>query len=332
MKAPKVLFAYCKELGRSLSISEARAEYFAIDQEKRKRFSFSCSDQNCGVLISGVNYHVKAEDGVKFREAHYRSPHPHNPACEWVQFTDDVGQNESVLKSGNDHKGGKARLKLSDYINSFDPLIESSDSKESSDTKQSTSVNLSNDSSRNVGSSANRRWNRYTRTNQLQRLIDSWQETKKKLSFDEQMALTLNIVNLGEVYQHRYITHINKGIPNEYHGVIYGGGRLVKRYGRGFLFQFFDKCDNKPISIYVNKDVMNKGKFGHYVDEILSMDNVRYFQLFLLNPTRTERVNNKKQTVVELEITHLRQLAIYYELNSNTLDESSIGNDGCKPI
>ncbi|MCZ5990014.1 hypothetical protein O4N65_24995, partial [Vibrio parahaemolyticus] len=61
------------------------------------------------------------------------------------------------------------------------------------------------------------------------------------------------------------------------------------------------------------------------------MDNVRYFQLFLLNPTRTERVNNKKQTVVELEITHLRQLAIYYELNSNTLDESSIGNDGCKP-
>ncbi|MEF1268358.1 hypothetical protein [Vibrio campbellii] len=281
MKAPKVLFAYCKELGRSLSISEARAEYFAIDQEKRKRFSFSCSDQSCGVLISGVNYHVKAEDGVKFREAHYRSPHPHNPACEWVQFTDDVGQNESVLKSGNDHQGGKARLKLSDYINSFDPLIESSDSKESSDTKQSTSVNLSNDSSRNVGSSANRRWNRYTR---------------------------------------------------KYHGVIYGGGRLVKRYGRGFLFQFFDKCDNKPISIYVNKDVMNKGKFGHYVDEILSMDNVRYFQLFLLNPTRTERVNNKKQTVVELEITHLRQLAIYYELNSNTLDESSIGNDGCKPI
>ncbi|MEF1169572.1 hypothetical protein QTO07_20990, partial [Vibrio campbellii] len=163
MKAPKVLFAYCKELGRSLSISEARAEYFAIDQEKRKRFSFSCSDQSCGVLISGVNYHVKAEDGVKFREAHYRSPHPHNPACEWVQFTDDVGQNESVLKSGNDHQGGKARLKLSDYINSFDPLIESSDSKESSDTKQSTSVNLSNDSSRNVGSSANRRWNRYTR-------------------------------------------------------------------------------------------------------------------------------------------------------------------------
>ncbi|MDN4712634.1 hypothetical protein QYZ44_28515 [Vibrio parahaemolyticus] len=56
------------------------------------------------MLISGVNYHVKAEDGVKFREAHYRSPHPHNPACEWVQFTDDVGQNESVLKSGNDHQ------------------------------------------------------------------------------------------------------------------------------------------------------------------------------------------------------------------------------------
>ncbi|HIF6147733.1 TPA: hypothetical protein ACX3IV_004809 [Vibrio parahaemolyticus] len=58
MKAPKVLFAYCKELGRSLSISEARAEYFAIDQEKRKRFSFSCSDQSCGVLNITVLFMV----------------------------------------------------------------------------------------------------------------------------------------------------------------------------------------------------------------------------------------------------------------------------------
>lgn len=65
MSKTKVLFAYCHELGRCLSIDEARTEFFSRKPEERKRFTFSCSDRNCDVTISGVNYHVKAEDGEK---------------------------------------------------------------------------------------------------------------------------------------------------------------------------------------------------------------------------------------------------------------------------
>lgn len=69
MSKTKVLFAYCHELGRCLSIDEARTEFFSRKPEERKRFTFSCSDRNCDVTISGVNYHVKAEDGEKFKAA-----------------------------------------------------------------------------------------------------------------------------------------------------------------------------------------------------------------------------------------------------------------------
>lgn len=51
MSKTKVLFAYCHELGRCLSIDEARTEFFSRKLEERKRFTFSCSDRNCNVTI-----------------------------------------------------------------------------------------------------------------------------------------------------------------------------------------------------------------------------------------------------------------------------------------
>lgn len=68
---------------------------------------------------------------------------------------------------------------------------------------------------------------------------------------------------------------------------------------------------------------MAKGRFGHYIDEILDTKNVRYFRIFLLNPVVSERENSTGKSVINLEISKLRQLAIYYELNSSREDESS---------
>ena len=102
MSKTKVLFAYCHELGRCLSIDEARTEFFSRKPEERKRFTFSCSDRNCNVTISGVNYHVKAEDGEKFKAAHFRSPHPHKFGCEWVAFTEDAEQDRRPDESEAD--------------------------------------------------------------------------------------------------------------------------------------------------------------------------------------------------------------------------------------
>ena len=323
MKKTKVLFAYCKELKRSISIDEARVEYFFRKKEERKRFTFSCSDRNCGVLISGVNYHVMAEDGIKFIAAHYRSPHEHKSCCEWVQFTAEVEQAQSYDESDEDFNEKRARLKLKDYVNYFDPLIEDSEKIET-DT-ETTVVSSTESAARNDGqnnSKGNSRWRHYTRTNQLQRLIDTWQEAKEKLSYDEYISLKLHVTNHGKVPFYKYITRINNGVSNQYNGVVFGGGYLKQRYGSGFLFYFFDKIDDKNVHLYVSKDIMNKGRFKHYINEILNTKNVRYFRLFLLNPSMSEREDSNGRITINLEISNLRQLAIYYELKTNTSAES----------
>ncbi|EEG9878450.1 hypothetical protein AAET24_003992 [Salmonella enterica] len=330
MPKTKVLFAYCHELEKIVSINDARTEFFSIKPEERKRFTFSCSDRNCNVIISGVNYHIKAEDGVKFRAAHFRSPHPHMFGCEWTQFTDDADQDRRPDEAEHDFTERKARRKLTDCINCFDPSIDDPDA-EASGSGLPTSLGLVMPTVGIVhpGAGDGSRWSHYTRTNQLQRLVDSWQEAKEKLPFNEFMALRIKVINIGQVHLNKYITHIQKGVTNQYNGVVYGGGTLVHRYGRGFLIKFFDRYDDKSIRLYVDKDVMSKGGFGHYVDEILNTENVRYFRVFLLNPIASERKNSTGQSVINLEILKLRQLAIYYELNSSKEDEAvSAGKDG----
>ena len=330
MPKTKVLFAYCHELKRSVSIDEARTEFFSAEEEKRKKFTFSCSDRHCKVTISGVNYHVKAEDGHKYKAAHFRSPHPHLFGCEWTQFTEEAEQDRQPDESDGDFTERKARLKLTDYITCFDPSIDDHDAEPASSGQLPSNVSVNSPSaSGSSGEGKSTRWSQYTRTNQLQRLVDSWQEAKKKLSHTELRAQRLTVVNHGQIFTHRYITHINNGLTNQYDGVVYGGGTLIKRYGRGFLIRFIDQHDERPIFLYVNKDMMAKGGFSHYVDEILKTENVRYFRIFLLNPFISEKENSVGKPVINLEISKLRQLAIYYELNSKTEDESgSVENDG----
>lgn len=270
---------------------------------------------------------------MKFRAAHFRSPHPHMPGCEWTQFTDDAGQEQRPDETEHDFTERKARQKLTDYINCFDPSIDDPDAEASVPGLSPSPVPVvPTVGTLCSGDTDGSRWSRYTRTNQLQRLVDSWQEAREKLSYHEFMALRIKVINHGQVQLNKYITHIQKGVTNQYNGVVYGGGKLVRRYGRGFLINFFDRHDGKSIRLYVDKDVMATGRFGHYVDEILSTENVRYFRVFLLDPTVSERENSSGKSVINLGIVRLRQLAIYYELNSSKEDESvSAGKTGDNP-
>ncbi|MEO5523425.1 hypothetical protein ABI309_11640 [Citrobacter youngae] len=323
MSKTKVLFAYCHELDRCISIDEARAEFFSIKPLDRQRFTFSCSDRNCNVIISGVNYHVKAEDGKKFKVAHFRSPHPHNLRCEWMQFSEEANQPRQANETEADYTERKARQKLNDFINYFDPCADERDSGQKKSV-QLTSLSQVNNPVKydDFSNYESHKWSRYTRTNQLQRLVDTWQEAKKTLTYDEFITLRLRVTNYGKVYFHEYITHIQKGLKNQYAGVIFGGGSLVKRYGRGFLIQFFDKYNDKPIRLYIDKNLMEKGRFGNYIDDILETENVRYFRVFLLNPEVSEKKDRTGKPVINIEISNLRQLAIYYELNSSEDNDS----------
>lgn len=215
----------------------------------------------------------------------------------------------------------KARQKLTDYINCFDPCT---DEKEAEQNKSGQPVPLAHVKNpiRDDDSSTDKahKWSRYTRTNQLQRLVDTWQKARETLTYNEFRALRLRVLRHGQVYLHEYITHIQKGLTNQYAGVIFGGGALMKRYGRGFLINFFDKHDGNPVRLYIDKNLMEKGRLGHYIDDILGTENVRYFRIFLLNPNVSERKDRAGKPVINLEISSLRQLAIYYELNSSIDD------------
>jgi hypothetical protein len=332
MLPTKVLFAYCDELKRSISIAEARTAFFSMEAGKRKRFTFTCSDRNCKVNISAVNYHVKAEDGNKFRAAHFRSHLPHKFGCEWIQFTEDTEQGIRTDEAESDFTERKARQKLTDWINSFDPSIDDADTKSAGPSRSISAISGGSEARNAAENGVNSRWSKYTRTNQLQRLMDSWQEAKTKLPTEIFQTPRINIINDGQVYLHKYVTRIKSGITNEFGGVVYGGGTLLRRYGMGFLINFYDKKDGKPVRLYVSKDIMKQGGSAHYIDEILNTQNVRYFRIFLLNPTISENKNNEGAPVINLEISKLRQIAIYYELNSKTEDEQgSAESNGDSP-
>lgn len=327
----KVLFAYCHELKRSVSIDEARVEYFAVEESKRKRFVFSCSDRHCNVAVTGVNYHVKAEDGQKFKTAHFRAHTPHIAACEWRKFEEEREQGKRADESERDYSERKIKRKLSDYIDSFDPFTGDAEDNVSkvdgSTTGSKQAVSGDEPKEREAGA----RRSQYTRTNRLQRFIDSWQEAKTTLPDDEFRALTFNLANYGRVSYHDYVTHIKNGVSNEYSGVIYGGATLVKRYGAGFLLRFYDEVNERTVKLYVSKDVVNKSRQGHYVNDILSTTGARFFKVFLLNPTYSDKTDARGELVTNLEITDLRQMVIYlgHAVNSKTDDDSvSEENDG----
>lgn len=333
MPAKKVLVAFCHELGCNVTIDDARRAYFALEQKDRKRFRFSCSDRHCNVTMSGVNYHVKAEDGDKFKAAHFRSPHPHTPGCEWNQFTSDIEQDIQPGETKDDFTERKARQKLRDDINYFDASLDNDTSTGIPSLRPVNTPAPEPKPDESSNSKKNTRWSKYTKTTVLQRLIDFWQEAKNTLPHKEFMKLRIHVKGIGSVYLNRYITHIQNGLTNQYEGVIYGGGHLVRRYGRGFLFSYFDKHEEKDVSLYVDKEIMTSGNgMSNYLHEILETENVRYFRVFLLNPSWSQSINKVGDLVINLHITTVKQLVIFYELNSSKEHEStSAENDGDNP-
>ncbi|ENN8378616.1 hypothetical protein ACAX46_004082 [Providencia rettgeri] len=315
----KVVVAYCHELEHCVSIDDARREFFYLDENKRKRFNFSCSDRQCNALISGVNYHVKAEEGQKFKAAHFKTPHPHKHSldCEWIKFTEEIElPTKREGESDAEFKERKARQKLNDWITHFNPTPDDDNQNIVDRPPNVNPAHLANThiNENRLDNKAPQKFSEYTRTNQLQRLINTWMDAKKNLSNEEFYSLNITIPIYRKIPLYKYITYIGKGLTNEYEGVIYGNARLRQRYEKGFLLDFYPTFENKKIELYVSKDIMNNSRLGHYVDEILKDEEADYFQVFMLNPTSEIRKNKYDKEVIQLKIENLRNFAIYLKI------------------
>ncbi|ORC59140.1 ATPase, partial [Pseudomonas floridensis] len=119
--------AFCVELQQELSIAAARREYFS-QEPPRKRFEFLCSNEACralGAKVTGVRYDVKPQDNPTFVAAHFRanSHYDHHPDCEWVDADADFPADDAVDAQDPQAALRKAKRKLDDYIDVFDPTI-----------------------------------------------------------------------------------------------------------------------------------------------------------------------------------------------------------------
>lgn len=304
--------AFCVELQQEMSIAGARREYFS-QELPRKRFEFLCSNEACramGAKVTGVRYDVKPQDNPTFVAAHFRAnPHyDHHPDCEWVDADADEPVEEQV--DANDPQAAlrKAKRKLDDYIDVFDPTIKEP-AKEKSGVKKAGSPAPAPAVSTAPVPPAEPKAPRYseTRTNNLERLVDSYRQARAELSPEEFKLLKLRIPGQGELSLRSYFRHIKYAQLGDNGRVLYGGGLVEQRYGQGFKFKFFDRLEGKLVTLYVSPAQMLAYRSSRYISELLShADQVKFFTVYALG-TLTKSPSGKSFSV---EVDDLRHLAI----------------------
>lgn len=308
MKTSKsITRAFCVELQAELSIVAARREYFSQEMP-RTRFSFLCSTEACrerGVKITGVRYDVKPQENPTFVAAHFRANpnYEHCAECEWVD--EDATEEATVAGETEDQSAlRKAKRKLDDYIDVFDPTIKEK-------TKAEPALARSGEVRRTQPQPPSPATDRFkqpepsaTRTHNFERLVDSFRQAQAQLTKEEFSLLTLRVPGQGEMTLRAYFRHIKFAQTGDERRVLYGGG-LVERYGAGFKFKFFDRLQGKLATLYVSPAQMQAYRSARYISELLShADEVRFFTVFALG-TLVASPSGKSFSVVIEDLRHL---------------------------
>jgi hypothetical protein len=299
--------AFCVELEQELSIVAARREYFS-QEPPRARFSFLCSSEPCranGVKITGVRYDVKPQEHPTFVAAHYRANpnYEHHPDCEWVDADvalplADETEAEGALR--------KLKRKLDDYIDVFDPTLKERPKQTAPRDKPYTDSPEEADAASPSTAMLEAKQDKQNRTNNLERLVDSFRQAQATLTKEELALLTLRVPGQGEMSLRAYFRHIKFAQLNDERRVLYGGG-LVERYGIGFKFKFFDRLQGKLVTLYVSPAQMQAYRSSRYLIELLShAEEVRFFTVFALG----KLVTSPSGKSISVEIEDLRHLAI----------------------
>lgn len=308
----RILYAYCQELGEVVNINTARRN-FACEEPLLLRYHFFCDDPHCAlpkVRISGVNYQAPAAESPKFVTAHFRTWDKHHSECQWQVDPDGVallpGETEDEAKQR------QLRRKLSDLVNVFDPTLDDDDEVGRLVRVRDNPIALLDlerihprTRNRDI---ANHGVGGETRTNQLDRLVETYREAKDKLSSDDFRALEIRIVREGTLKLNEYFCHISNTSYETRDRVIYGGATLLEpRYGSGFKFKFYDKVANTTVFLYISKDKMANYRFRKYINLTLSKaEDVKYFTVYVLGRLVAGRTQGNTDLVVE----DLRHLAI----------------------
>lgn len=311
MKTSKsITRAFCVELHQELSIVAARREYFS-QELPRARFNFLCSTEACraqGVKITGVRYDVKPQEHPTFVSAHFRANpnYEHHADCEWVDEAEPAADTLEGQETETESALRKAKRKLDDYIDVFDPALKERVKAQPAAARPDEGEDAKPAEVRAVSDTPKPKQSAETRTNNLERLVDSFRQAQAQLTKEEFALLGLRVPGLGEVSLRSYFRHIKFALLGDERRVLYGGG-LVERYGIGFKFKFFDRLQGKRVTLYVSPAQMQAYRSSRYISELLShADEIRFFTVFALG-TLNASPSGKSFSV---EIEDLRHLAI----------------------
>lgn len=304
--------AFCVELQQELSIAAARREYFS-QEPPRARFEFLCSTEACralGAKITGVRYDVKPQDNPTYVAAHFRAnPHyDHDASCEWVGEPEEDEAPAAADSTDPQAQARKARRKLDDYVDVFDPVLDKPVKEKAGPDKAGPRTADAAASAAPSSQPTERKTPRYseTRTNNLERLVDCYRQARAELSAEEFKLLNLRIPGQGEMPLRSYFRHIKYAQPGDNGRVLYGGG-LVERYGAGFKFKFFDRLEGKLVTLYVSPAQMQAYRSSRYITELLShAEEVKFFTVYALG----NLAKSPSGKSYGLEVSDLRHLAI----------------------
>jgi hypothetical protein len=306
MKSNKrITHAYCVEAKEVLPITGARQFYFSSPE--RVQLHFLCSTEACrkaSVKVTGVNYHVPPQEESEHQTPHYRANpvDEHHADCEWAGAEEALGARR-VNETAQQFEERKAKRKLKDYIDFFDPSGSGLDE----GFEQCEEVSKA-EGGVGAGAPRNRSGRSQARhgTNSLERLVQCYRDAKETLSKEEYDALTFHVKGIGDIPLRTYFRSMERARLGRNDRVLVGGARYTK-YGSGFRFDFFDKHQDKPIALYVDPATINAYRFRRYWFELFEQDEqVKYFRVYALG-SLNERDDGKGYSI---SLSDLRHLAI----------------------
>jgi hypothetical protein len=275
---PRIEHAFCVELGRVVTIDEART-YFVRGQDI-EAFHFECSHPACaglGVRIAGVNYRFGANERPKLVTNHFRRLDDHSSSCTY--YCADSHEPRSDDPRGSSRASHALR---EDLIERFvPPSVLRAPRGETHDLEGLSAT----------AAKKPIRKDRFATTSSLARLVDTYRGLVDSHIPNVLRAWRLHVRRLGELPISQYITPVYRADKLSAQHVVYGGARWSKAYGRGFRLRFIDTLNGQPVFLYVAPSVADEKTLASWRDEITDLQAGSYCTAYVLG--RLERSRNE---------------------------------------
>ena len=262
----KISRAFCVELGKNVDIDEIHHESIK-DGTPHKRFNFLCTDPICqenGVRIVGVAYDKLPSQRkvLPYFRRDREGQSNHHPECEW--FRDGLYYNFDGLHEGETEQQARIRRllykKSTNIIELYDPNPKTEKAKKLKDyfIELDVAPMMSNRKRRILHESMKRRTR--NSTTDFYRVASNHHLLSNYFVLQDFKQIKLHVVGIGETTWFKYFKIIKYFNSTREPCIFYSSIKRIQKYGNGFKLFLKANIDQKPASIYVSKDQVDKYK------------------------------------------------------------------------